>query len=49
VPNKPSDKKSFWMHTMALLACEAQVESHFNPFRDSGILDARQVHSLSRT
>jgi hypothetical protein len=31
----------FWMHPMALLGCEAQVEAHFSPFQDSANFDAR--------
>jgi hypothetical protein len=34
---------------MVLLGDEAQVETHFSPFRDSVNLDVRQVHSLHRT
>jgi hypothetical protein len=41
VPNVLVAQKSFWMHPMALLGCEAQVEAHFSLFRDSAHLDAR--------
>jgi hypothetical protein len=34
-------RKSFWMHPITLLGCEAQVEAHFSPFQDSVDLDAR--------
>jgi hypothetical protein len=34
---------------MVLLGDEAQVEAHFNPFRDSANLDATLVHGLRRT
>jgi hypothetical protein len=34
---------------MALLGCEAQVEAHFSPFRDTVHLDARWLHGLRRT
>jgi hypothetical protein len=33
--------KLFWMHLVALLGCEAQVEAHFSLFGDSSNLDAR--------
>jgi hypothetical protein len=34
---------------MVLLGDEAQVEAHFDQFRDSANLDAREVQSLHRT
>jgi hypothetical protein len=33
----------------ALLGDEAQLETRFDPFRDSANLDARSVHGLCRT
>jgi hypothetical protein len=46
-PNVLQAQKSFWMHPMALLGCEAQVEAHFSPFRDSALLtqDRCTVHA----
>jgi hypothetical protein len=38
-----------WTHTLVPLGEEAQVEAHFEPFRDSANLDARLVHGLRRT
>jgi hypothetical protein len=32
---------SFWTHSMDLLCDIGHVESHFNPFGDSGIVSAR--------
>jgi hypothetical protein len=42
-------QKSFWTHSMGLLADEAQVEARFGPFGDSVNLDVRLVHGLRRT
>ena len=33
-------QKSFWMHQMVLLGDEAQLETRFDPFGDSAILDS---------
>ena len=40
-PNMPLDQKSFWMHPMVLLCDEAQLEAHFDLFRDIANVDAR--------
>jgi hypothetical protein len=42
-------QKSFWMHSMGLLADGSQVEARFGLFGDSANLDARLVHGLCRT
>jgi hypothetical protein len=41
--------ESFWTPPMVLLDDEALVEDRFRLFRDSVILDARQMHVLCRT
>jgi hypothetical protein len=41
VRNVPQAQKSFWMHPMELLGDVGHVESHFSPFGDSIIVDAR--------
>jgi hypothetical protein len=48
-PNVPLAQKSFLVHPMILLGCEAQVEGRFSLFSDSANLDARQLHGLRRT
>jgi hypothetical protein len=48
-PNIPFAQKSFWMHPMLLLGDEAQEQARFSLFRDTGNLDARQVHGLHQT
>jgi hypothetical protein len=37
----PQAQKSFWMHPMALLGDEGEVETRFGPVGDSPNLDAR--------
>jgi hypothetical protein len=46
VPNVPQAQKSFWMHPMVLLGCEAQVKARFGPFGDSSNLDVRYVRGF---
>jgi hypothetical protein len=37
----PKVQKSFWMHPMAFLGIEAQMETRFRPFDDNVSVGAR--------
>ena len=46
--NVPQEWKSFWAHTMVLLANGGQEEARFDPFGDSVNLVTRKVQGLHR-